>query len=62
LAWIAVLSDAFNQEQILLRLIEEIKELTRLTEFSRLVSQQVNTALHLTAVRFLSEEGETRPH
>ena len=42
--------EAYNQEQILLRLIDEIKESNSTAEIARLVSQQVDSALHLTRI------------
>jgi len=38
--------EAFNQEQILLNLIEKIKELDSMPELSRLVSKEVEAAMH----------------
>jgi hypothetical protein len=38
--------EAYNQEQILLSLIEKIKELDSMPELSRLVSQEVEAAMH----------------
>ncbi|HEY3136061.1 MAG TPA: protein kinase, partial [Blastocatellia bacterium] len=39
-------SEAYNQERILLNLIEQIKELDSMRELSRLVSKEVEAAMH----------------
>lgn len=50
--------EAYDQEKILRELIGEIKELDSISEISRLVSQQVESALHPLCLRVFYREKE----
>jgi hypothetical protein len=50
--------EAYNQEKILRKLIGEIKELDSIPEISRLVSQEVESALHPRCLRVFYREKE----
>ena len=52
--------EAYNQEQLLLRLIEEVKETSSMPELFRLVSQQLEAALHPGRVYIFYREADKR--
>lgn len=52
--------DAYNQEQVLIGLIDEIKEPNSMAEISKLVSRQLDSALHLTRIYVFYREANTR--
>lgn len=52
--------EAYDQEQLLLGLIEEIKESRELSEIARLVSQKVEAALHPRCLYVFYREEHTR--
>jgi RIO-like serine/threonine protein kinase len=52
--------EAYSQEQILLRLIDEIKEFNSMPEIAKLVSRKVDSALHLQRIYVFYREANTR--
>jgi eukaryotic-like serine/threonine-protein kinase len=51
--------DAYDQQQILLRLVESIKQHDSILEISAMVSREIDTALHVTRVVVLYRNRET---
>jgi len=52
--------EAYDQERILLGLIEEIKELNSMSEISKVVSSEIDTALHPQTIHAFYREEERR--
>src|SRR6185369_5814803 len=52
--------EAYNREQILVGLIDEIKEFESMAEISKLVSQKIDSAIHLTRIYVFYRKADTR--
>src|SRR5262249_38330383 len=52
--------EAYNQERIIIELIDRVKELDSMAEISRLVSQQLDAALHPKGTYVFYRESERR--
>jgi len=52
--------DAYNQERILVGLIDEIKDFDSMAEISKLVSNKIDSALHLTCLQVFYRKADSR--